>query len=88
MPKQAEAKRDDVINPQNYNFNQILTRKIRMLSKRYESIEVDRRTSKGTAYVFRGSSNISVEGFGIPTSFNYPINWESAAVILNFPKLY
>ena len=22
MPKQAEAKRDGVINPQNYNFNQ------------------------------------------------------------------
>ena len=21
MPKQAEAKRDDVMNPQNYNFN-------------------------------------------------------------------
>ena len=27
MPKQAEAKRDSVINPQNYNFNQFLTRK-------------------------------------------------------------
>ena len=44
MPKQAEAKRDGVINPQNYNFNQFLTRKILMLSKRYESTEVDRRT--------------------------------------------
>ena len=44
MHKQAEAKRDGVINPQNYNFNQILTRKIWMLSKRYESTEVDRRT--------------------------------------------
>ena len=42
MPKQAEAKRDGVINPQNYNFNQ--TRKIFMLSKRYESTEVNRRT--------------------------------------------
>ena len=44
MPKQAEAKRDGVINPQNYNFNQFKTRKSLMLSKRYESIEVDRRT--------------------------------------------
>ena len=44
MPKQAEAKRDGVINPQNYNFNQFKTRKILMLSKRYESTEVDRRT--------------------------------------------
>ena len=44
MHKQAEAKRDGVINPQNYNFSQILTRKIWMLSKRYESTEVDRRT--------------------------------------------
>ena len=34
MPKQAEAKLDGVTNPQNYNFNQILTRKIWMLSKR------------------------------------------------------
>ena len=32
MPKEAKAKRDGVINPQNYNFNQILTRKILMLS--------------------------------------------------------
>ena len=44
MPKQAEAKRDGVINQQNYNFNQFLTRKNFMLSKRYESTEVDRRT--------------------------------------------
>ena len=44
MPKQAEAKRDGVINPQNYNFNQFWTRKILMLSKRYKSTEVDRRT--------------------------------------------
>ena len=44
VPKQAEAKRDGVINPQNYNFSQFLTRKILMLSKRYESTEVDRRT--------------------------------------------
>ena len=40
--KQAEVKRDHVklINPQNYNFNQLTL----MLSKRYESTEVDRRT--------------------------------------------
>ena len=44
VPNQAKAKRDGVINPQNYNFSSILTRKILMLSKRYESIEVDRRT--------------------------------------------
>ena len=44
MPKQADAKMDGVINPQNYNINQILTRKKWMLSKRYESTEVDRRT--------------------------------------------
>ena len=44
VPKQAEAKRDDIMNPPNYNFNQFETRKILMLSKRYESTEVDRRT--------------------------------------------
>ena len=44
LPKQAEAKRDGVMNPKNYNFNQFLTRKILMLSKRYESTEVDCRT--------------------------------------------
>ena len=44
MPKQAEAKRDGVINPQNDNSIQCLTRKILMLSKHYESTEVDRRT--------------------------------------------
>ena len=44
MPKQAEAKRGGVINPQNENFNQFKTREILMLSKRYESTEADRRT--------------------------------------------
>ena len=39
VPKQAEAKRDGVINTQNYNFQQFL-----MLSKHYELTEVDRRT--------------------------------------------
>ena len=43
VSRQAEAKRDGVINPQNYNFNQFYT-KILMLSIRYESTEVDRRT--------------------------------------------
>ena len=43
--KQAEAKRDGVINPHNYNkIQSILTRKNLMLSKRYESTEVDRKT--------------------------------------------
>ena len=45
VPKQAEAKRDGVINPHNYNFNSFQRRKILMLSKRYESTEVDRRTN-------------------------------------------
>ena len=44
VPEQAEAKRDGVINPKNYNFNQFRLRKILMLSKRYESTGVDRRT--------------------------------------------
>ena len=41
---QATAKTDGVIKPKNYNFNQFWTRKILMLSKRYESTEVDSRT--------------------------------------------
>ena len=41
MPKQAEVKRDGVINSKNYHFNQCL---ILMLLKRYESTEVDPRT--------------------------------------------
>ena len=44
VPKQAEAKRDDVINPTKLQFQSILIRIILMLSKRYESTEVDRRT--------------------------------------------
>ena len=32
MPKQAQAKRAGVINPQNYNFNQFLTRRILNIS--------------------------------------------------------
>ena len=44
VPKQAEAKRDGVINPQKNKFQSIFTREILMLSKRYESTEVDRRT--------------------------------------------
>ena len=45
MPEQAEAERDGVIDPQNYNFNQFKILNICMLSKRFQSIEVDRRTS-------------------------------------------
>ena len=44
MPNQTEAKRDGVINPKTYNFNKFSGRTILMLSKRYESTEVDRRT--------------------------------------------
>ena len=40
VPKQAEAKRDGVMNPQNYNFD---TENFDAL-KRYKSTEVDRRT--------------------------------------------
>ena len=43
VPKQAEAKRDGVINPQNYNFNQFYKDNFDAL-KRYESTAVDRRT--------------------------------------------
>ena len=40
--KQAKAKRNGVINPHNYNFNQFYTENFDAL-KRYESTEVDRR---------------------------------------------
>ena len=43
MPKQAEAKRDGVINTQNYNFKQFHHGKCYAL-KRYESTEVDHKT--------------------------------------------
>ena len=43
VSKEAEAKRDGVINPQNYNFQSILYGKFYAL-KRYESTVVDRRT--------------------------------------------
>ena len=42
--KQSEAKRDGVINPTKLQLQSILIRIILMLSKRYESTEVDRRT--------------------------------------------
>ena len=42
--EQTEAKRDGVINQQNYKFNLFWYGKILILSKRYESTEVDRRT--------------------------------------------
>ena len=44
MPKQALAKRDGVINPQDYNFNTFEHGKFGCSQKRYESTEVDRRT--------------------------------------------
>ena len=46
MPKNKrdKAERNGVINPQSFNFNQILTQKMLMLSKRHESTEDDRRT--------------------------------------------
>ena len=63
VSKQAKAKRDGVINPQNYNLNQFLTRKILMLSKRYESTEVDRRTwlygPSGTHWSTRSNENVA-----------------------------
>ena len=46
MPKSAKkgkAKRDGVINSQNYNFNEFYTENL-MLSKRYGSTAVDHRT--------------------------------------------
>ena len=44
MPKQGKEKRDGVINPRNYNLNEFYNTENLMLSKRYESTEVDRRT--------------------------------------------
>ena len=44
MPKQAEAKRDGVINPQKLQVKLILIQKSLMLSQRYESTEVNHRT--------------------------------------------
>ena len=47
MPKMLEhgiAKRDGVINPEKLQFKWILNTENLMLSKRYESTEVDRRT--------------------------------------------
>ena len=42
VPKEAEAKRDGVIHPHNYNFNHFYGNLDAL--KRYESTEVDRRT--------------------------------------------
>ena len=52
MSKQAETKSDGEINPQNYNFNQFVTLKILMLSKRYEplaksTVELDYMCPRG-----------------------------------------
>ena len=42
--KQAEAKRYGVLKPQNYNFNQVLTRVILMHAKHYNSNEFNHGT--------------------------------------------
>ena len=48
VPKQAEAERDSVINPQNYNCNQFSSIYLNfgkdMLYKRYKSTEINHRT--------------------------------------------
>ena len=44
VTKQAEIKRGGVINPQNNHLHSILTRTILILSKRYESTDIDRKT--------------------------------------------
>ena len=43
VPNQAKAKRDGVLNTENYNFNQFLPRKFGAI-KRYKSTKVGRRT--------------------------------------------
>ena len=77
VPKQAEAKRDGVINPQNYNFNQFKTRNIIMLYKRYESTELDRRTwlhvPSGTHWSTSSDTHQVVEiKIGFSTKMNTP----------------
>ena len=47
VPKQAEAKRDGVINPQNYNFKQFDDEKFLMLSNATNQ-------PKSTVYISRG----------------------------------
>ena len=63
--KQAEASRDGAINPHNYNLDEFLTRRILMLSKRYESTKVDRRTwlhvSSGTHWSTSSDTHQVVE---------------------------
>ena len=65
VQKQADAKSDGVINPENYIFKQILTRSILMFSKHYESTEVDRRTwlrvFSGTLWSSSNDTNQVVE---------------------------
>ena len=43
VPKQAEAKKDGVVNPQKYNSNQFYTENFDAL-KHYKSTKVDSRT--------------------------------------------
>ena len=45
IPKQVKAKSDGVINLYNYKFNRFSRLRIWILSKRYESNDVDRRTA-------------------------------------------
>ena len=63
--KQAEAKGDGVINPQNYNFNQFFNTENFDVLKRYESTEVDRRTwlhvSSGTFWSTSSDTHQVVE---------------------------
>ena len=64
VPKPAEAKRDGVINPQNYNSNNF-NREIFDALKCYESTEVDRRTwlhvPSGTHWSTSSDTHIVVE---------------------------
>ena len=84
--KQAEAKRDGVINPQNYNFNQFKTRKILMLSERYESTKVDRRTwlhlPSGTHWLTSSDTHQVVE-IQIETLNNWCIHHFKSDLIYN-----
>ena len=74
VPKQAEAKRDGVIKPQNYNFNQFYTENFDAL-KRYESTEVDRKTwlhvPSGTHWSTSSDTHQVVE---IYRDFYYDVN--------------
>ena len=65
VPKQVEAKRDGVINKKKFTISINFTRIILMLSKRYESTEVNRRTwlhvPSGTHWSTSSDTNQAVE---------------------------